>query len=234
MMNRKEIIKNLLLISCVIILFFLCAFVISLINPGLLETSDIFLRSAFFVIVTSMVVKLIYQIYGKPLTQEMKEEEIKEAEQKDGKQMVLKPTIGVLIFFLFLISMSVFAIFIQFTNFSLIIVIVGFMGFILWMWYAIPTFTFTENSVQIKSYLFYTFRINRKTVFRYADITSVSPDAEFESDQSNMYGFDRRYRIAISLNGTIRKYGLTAYNSDTIAKIYLRFREKLGDKVTIP
>jgi hypothetical protein len=238
MMERKEIIKNLLLISCVIILFFLCAFVLSIINPGLLEGYDIFLRSAFFVIVTSMVIKLIYQIYGKPLTQEMKEEEIKEADQKDRKQLLFKPPTGISIFFLFLILAGIGCFIIQ-VIFPLnhhadwSVGIVGFLfltGLSLFLWYSVPVFIFEEDLVQIKPYLFYVFGIDRKTIFRYVDIISVSPDAEFKN---NKYGFDSRYQIGISTNGTLQKYSLTYFDSEIIAKIYLRFKEKLGDKVTL-
>ena len=234
MMERKEIIKNVLIVFCVIILFFICALVIREINPELYGATRELQRIAFFIIVTSMILNLLYQIYRKPLTQEMKEEEIKEADQEEIRQSLFKPTIGVLIFFLL------------FTVGPLLIAIDQFIknkvdpGFILpalmtiavitFMWYIVPVFIFTEDSVQIKSFLFYFFRINRKTVIKYADITSVRPDPKFEG---NDFGMDRRFRIEISAGGTTKVWPVPLYNSDRVAKIYLRFREKLGDKVKL-
>ena len=235
MMERKEIIKNVLIIICVFVIFIIpWASVFGIKDPGLLGAAGEFQHSAGFVLITAMVLYLVYQTYGKPLTQEMKDEEIKEADQKERKQLLFKPTIGVSIFFLFFIFMSITAIIFQFrnyeVNFGLIIVILGFMVFLIWLWYTVPVFIFAEDSVYIKSHLSYLFGIDRKTIFRYTDITSVSPDAEIKS---NMYGVDSRHRMLITSNGTTQVYGLVFYNSDIIAKIYLRFKEKLGDKVKL-
>jgi hypothetical protein len=237
MMQRKEIIKNVLIIFCVFILLIIpWASVFGVQDPGLVGASREFQHIAFFVIITALVLQLIYRIYNKPLKQEMKEEEIREADQKDEKQLLFKPTIGFSVMFLFFISIPVFAIIFQFrdhkVNFGFIIALIGVMGLLIWLWYKMPVFTFTEDSVQIKSHLVYLFGIDRKTVFRYADITSVRPDAEAEG-KLNMYGYDRRHRIMISTNGATQVYVLVCYNPDIIAKIYLRFREKLGDKVTL-
>ena len=214
--------------------FFICALVLREINPELYGATRELQRIAFFLIVTSMILNLLYQIYRKPLTQEMKEEESRETDQKDRKQLLFKPTIGVSIMFMFFISISVFPIISQFTDnkadFGLTIALSGLMIFWIWAWYNTPVFIFTEDSVQIQSHLVYLLGINRKTVFRYADITSVNPDPKM----TGMFGFDSRYQIVISTNGTTQKYGLVWYNPDIIAKIYLRFREKLGDKAAIP
>ena len=231
MMERKEIIKNVLIIFCVIILFFICALVLREINPELYGATRELQRIAFFLIVTSMVLRLIYQIYNKPLTQEMKEEEIRETDQKEKKQLLFKPTFGGYGIFLFFILFSIFGILIQFisheVDFDLTIAGIVVMIIFFWAWYGMPVLIFTEDSVQIQSHLFYLLGIDRKTVFRYADITSVSPDAKM----NGMYGVGPKHQIVITSNGTTQKYSLVCYNSDIIAKIYLRFREKLGDKV---
>lgn len=235
MMERKEIIKNVLIVFCVFILLIIpWASVFGIQDPDLLEAALIFQRSAGFVLITSLVLYLVYQTYGKPLTQEMKEEEIRESDQKERKQLLFKPTIGLSGMFLFFLSIPVLAVFFQFrdhnVNFGSIIAYIGLIIIIILLWYTVTIFIFTEDSVHIKSHLVYLFGIDRKTVIRYADITSVSPDARIKGEY---YGVDRRYRIVISTNGTTQSYSLFGYNSDIIAKIYLRFREKLGDKVRL-
>lgn len=84
--------------------------------------------------------------------------------------------------------------------------------------------------MQIKSHLFYLLGIDRKDLIRYSDIMSVSPDPKIEA---NAWG-EPKHSIVISMNGTTKKYVLTLYNSEIIAKIWLRFKEKLGDKVIMP
>lgn len=236
MMERKEIIKNVLKILCVIILLIIpWASVFGIKNPGLLDAANLFQRGAFLVLVTAMVLQLIHQIKKKPLAQEMKEEEIKETDQKDTKQLLFKPATRGAIIIMFFISLPVSFFIIELirppVDLGLTIAGFGMSVFFTWEWWGLPVFIFTEDSVQIKSYLLYLLGIDRKTVIRYADITSVSPDAKIEG---NMYGIDKRNRIVISTNGTMQGYGLLHYNKDTVAKLYLRFEEKLGDKVTIP
>jgi len=233
MTKREEIIRNLWIIFCAFILAVIpWASVFGIQDPVLLGATREFQRIGFLLIGTAMALKIFYQIYEKPLTQDMKEEEIREADQKDGKQLLFKPTTGVLIFFILFIALFVAGVGGQFADnnvdLGFTIIGIGMIVFFTWMWYTIPTFTFTEDSVNIKSYLFYVLGIDRKTIIRYADITSVSPDPNVESTMSWL---DRRYRILISVNGTTQTYGFGFYNSDTIAKIYLRFGEKLGDKV---
>jgi Ca2+/Na+ antiporter len=235
MMQRKEIIRNFLIILCVFILAIISwASVIGIQDPGLLETAGIVQRSAGFVIVTALVLQLIYQTYGKPLTQEMKEEEIREAEQEDNKQVLFKPTIGVTIFFMLFILIFATGTIADLTNpksdFIFLIFGIVMTIFFIGLWYMTPVFIFSEDSVQIKSHLFYLSGIDRKTSIRFADITSVRPDPKIKG---TIYGLDRRYRILISMNGTSKFWILMFYNSDIIAKIYLRFREKLGDKVRL-
>ena len=231
-MERKKIIKNVLIILCVIVLFFLCTFVISILDPGLLEVADTFLGSAFLVLVTAMVGKLILQINKKPLAQEMKEEEIKEDDQNEKKQMLFKPAPRAAIILMVFISLPVLFFILELIRppieLGLTIGLFGFMAFFLWEWYALPVFIFAEDSVQINSYLLYLIGIDRKTVIRYEDITAVSPDAKIKDNQ---YGVPNKYRIMISANGTTQGYGLLHYNKATVAKLYLRFQEILGDKV---
>jgi hypothetical protein len=234
MMQRKEIIRNLFLIVCVCILTFIpWASVFGIQDPGLLGAAREIQRTMFFVIVTSMLLKIFYDIYMKPLTQQMKEEEIKETDQKDEKQLLFKPSVGVIIFLISFFAVgTIFGLINPKLGFNYTIIGIGFTVLFTWFWYKQPVFIFAEDSVQIKSDLLYLLGIDRKTVIRYPDITSVSPDAEAEAGL-NLCGFDRRHRMVISMNGTIHNYVLVFYNPDIIAKIYLRFREKLGDKVTL-
>ena len=234
MMERKEIIKNVLIIFCVILLFFLCAFIIGILDPGLLEGADTFLGSAFLVLVTAMVGKLILQIKKKPLAQEMMEEEIKEADQNEKKQMLFKPAPRGSIILIIFISLPVLFFILELirppVDPFLTIGGFGMSVFFFWGWTTLTVFIFAEDSVQIKPYPFYLLGIDWKTVIRFEDITSVSPDVKIKDNQ---YGLDNKYRIAISTNGTTQGYSLLHYNRDTVAKLYLRFQEKLGDKVTL-
>jgi len=235
MMERKEILKNLLIIAGVFILFGIpWASVFGIQDPALLEGAGIFQRSAGVVILTAIALHLVYQTLGKPLTKEMEEEEIREAEQKDEKQLLFKPSVGISVMFMFFLFLSVLAIFFQFrdhnVDFGSIGLIIGFMVFWIWLWYTVTVFIFTKDSVHIKPHLVYLFGIDWKTVIRYADITSVSPDARIKGD---FYGVDRRYRIVISTNGATKSFSLIGFNSEIIAKIYLRFKENLGEKVTL-
>jgi hypothetical protein len=47
------------------------------------------------------------------------------------------------------------------------------------------------------------------------------------------WGVEHKHSLMISMNGTTKGYGLGCYTDEKIAKIWLRFREKLGDKVTL-
>lgn len=180
-MRKREIISYLLLILCVLVLFIIpWAPVIGIQDPGLLGAAREIQHTMFFVIVTCLLLKIFYDIYMKPLKQEVKEQEIKEADQKDEKQLIFKPTIVVSVVFMGMILWFGFCIIIlanDNANLGLNVAGIGLILFFIWMWYLTPVFIFTEDSVQIKSHLFYLLGIDRKTVFRYADITSVSPDA---------------------------------------------------------
>ena len=233
-MERKEIIKNVLIIFCVFVLFAIpWASLFGINDPGLIETIRVFQRTGAFVILTGMVTRLIYQIYyNKSLAQEIKDEESKEADQKEKKQLLFKPPITASAVFLFFILMGIsFLIVAIFNNDVLWIISCSFCmtGFGLYFWYLTPVFIFTEDSVQIKSHLLYLLGIDRKTVIRYADITSVSPDA----NMNGTYGVQPMHRMMITSNGTTQAYGLGYYDPDVIGKIYLRFREKLGNKVKV-
>ncbi len=229
-MKSKENIKYLLLILCVLVLFIIpWAFVFGVKNEALKEEISVAQRTMGFLILTLIIVKIVYKIYGKPLKQEMNEEEIKEANQKDNKQLQFKPTIGVIIFFLFFIILGIWTIIeeIQKRNIDSFYIIVTLfqIAFFLYMWYTTPVFTFKEDSVQIKSFLFYVLGIDRKIIINYADILSVRPASKVKSKEF------RRYLIGISVKGAMKKWPLVFFNSDIIAKIYLRFKEKMGDRV---
>jgi len=70
------------------------------------------------------------------------------------------------------------------------------IAIIIVMWYITPVFIFAEDSVQIKSFLFYFFRIDWKTVIKYADITAVKP-----APKGTVSEEFRRYRLEIFMNG---------------------------------
>jgi len=232
-MERKEIVRYGLLIICVFALFAIpWALVIGVQDPGFIQTIGFFQRIAGTGLLTYIVITIIYQLYQKSLSQEMKEEEIKETDREEKKQLLFKPTIGVLIFFLLFTVGPLFTIIDQIIknkgNFNLISCSFIVIVIIFLMWYVTPVFIFAEDSVQIKSFLFYFFRIDWKTVIKYADITSVKPAPKGEAVEEL-----RRYRIEIFMNGKKKKNFLIFYNSDVVAKIYLRFKEKLGDKVKL-
>ena len=238
MMERKEIIKYSLMVLCIFVLSIIpWASVFGITNDGVVNSIEIFQRFAFFAVGTSSLMIIYNHFFVKPLTQEMREEGIKEADQKEKKQLVFKPPTGTAIFFLGLILLGIGGFLIQVifpvdhhANWSLGIFCFLFMTGVSLLWvYWMPVFILREDSVQIKPYLYYIFGIDRKAIFSYADITSLSPDAEFKSK----YGQDSRYQIVISMNGTIKKYVLNYFDSETVAKLYLRFQEKLGDKVSL-
>ncbi len=233
MTQWKETIRNLLnllIIACVIILLgFLGGFVSGILDFG--ETAGIIIRTAGLILLISLGMKLFSHFYTKPLTQEMKEEEIKEAEQKDEKQVVFKPSVGVSILFLIFISMSVISIIEYFTqpkaDPGLTIAMTGVGVIFLWLWYTVPVLIFTEDSVQIKSHLFYILGINRKTVIRYVDISSVGPNL----NGNYGWGVETKHSLMLSMNGITQGYTLYYFDDEIIAKIWLRFKEILGDKV---
>jgi hypothetical protein len=83
MIEKKEIVKNLLIIAGMIIFLFFCGLVIRIVDPGLFEVANTFFRYAFMIIIISMAVPLTYKIINDLQKQEMEEEEIKKADQKD-------------------------------------------------------------------------------------------------------------------------------------------------------
>lgn len=227
---------NLLIIACVIILFgFLGGFVSGILNLG--ETAGIIIRTAGLLLLISLGMKLFSHYYQKPLTQEMKEERIRESEQEDEKQLLFKPSNQIFFIFLFLIFMGILGFFERpfskdATNvdvFAWYLVCFFMIGLSLFLWYLQPVFIFSEDSVQIKSHLLYLLGIDRKTVIRFADITSVGPNMKGNYG----WGKEHKHSLMISMNGTVKGYGLGCYNDEKIAKIWLRFKEKLGDKVKL-
>jgi len=232
-MEKREFIRDIVLILCVFILFAVpWTTVFGVKNVAFIEGINSFQRLVGYLIVIFIVIRLIYKIYGKSLPQEMKEEAVKEADQKNKKQLLFKPTIGVILFFLFLILLGIGGFIDQVLlrpnnePFGYIVMSSILIGISLWLWYNTPVFIFAEDSVQIKSFLCYIFGIDRKTIIRYVDITSVEPD-------STIWYVFRRYRIGISVRETIKYFSLAFFNSDIIAKIYLRFKEKIGDRVIV-
>lgn len=227
---------NLLIIICVIILFgMLCGFFFGILDLG--ETAGIFLRTAGLVFLILLGMKLISLCYKKPPTKEMEEEGIEESDEKDEKQALFKPTTGYYIFILFLILLGIYVFFNTLLSKDAfngdvsygIISSLFMIGIGIYLWYTVPVFIFAEDSVQIKSNLFYFLGIDRKTVIRFSDITSMRPYINMESD-----GRWGTTPIVIFMNGTTLGYNLSGYDENEIAKIYLHFKEKLGDKVTMP
>jgi hypothetical protein len=103
MMERKETngsLLNLIVSICVIILSgILCGFVFGMLDLG--ETAGIFLRTAGLLLLIFLGMKLFSHYYKKPLTKEIEEEEIRESEQEDEKQLLFIPSVGVSIFLCF-------------------------------------------------------------------------------------------------------------------------------------
>ena len=232
-MQRKEIIWNLLIILFVFVLAMIpWASVIGIQDPGLIDAIGIFQRIAGTGIVIFIVITIMYQIYQKSLAQEMKEGEIKEIDQEEIRQSLFKPTTGVLVLFMiftFIPSVDIiYSLIKNQVDSGFIIPAFMTMAFFIFMWYITPVFIFKDDSVHIQSFLFYCFRIDWKTVIKYADITAVKPASKEE-----VFEEFRRYRIEIFMNGKRKKNFLIFYNSDVVAKIYLRFKEKLGDKVRL-
>jgi len=238
MMKGNERIRNLLnllIIACGIILFgFLGGFVSGILDLG--ETAGIILRTAGLLLLISLGMKLISRYSMKSPTQEMKEEGIGESEQEDEKQLLFKPSAQIFLIFLplILIGISGFihVVFLLKPDEDVLFWLVSsffLIGLSLFLWYLQPVFIFAEDSVQIKSHLLYLLGIDKKTVIRYADITSVGPNM----NGNYGWGKEHKHSLMISMNGTTKGYGLGCYTDEKIAKIWLRFREKLGDKVTL-
>jgi hypothetical protein len=237
-MKKKEIIRLFILILCISVLFFIpWTSVFGVKDEALKETIDVDQNNLGVFIVFILVLRFIYKNFLPSLPQDLKREEIKEADQEDRKQLLFKPRNRIILMYLFIslmgIWMCVYGILLRKPNEDPIIFIIGspfMIGIGLFILYIMPVFIFAEDSVHIKSFLLYIIGIDRKTVIKYADITSVGPDANFNS---NAYGIDRRNRLGISVGGTTTFWVLGFYTGDTIAKIYLRFKEKLGDKVIL-
>ncbi len=223
---RKSIrdLLELLIVVCVPTLFLmLLVVVLGLADLG--GPAGIIIQVAGLILIISLGMDWVFHYYS---------EEIRESKQEDEKQVLFKPTVGMLIFFMIFTFIPAFDIIysliknkaefdLTFSTFSSILLLVLFT----WLWYLQPVFIFTEDSVQIKSFLFYFFRIDRKTVIRYADIISVGPNMKGNYG----WGVEPMHSVMISMNGTTHGYGLACFDYETVAKIWLRFREKLGDKV---
>lgn len=126
MMERKEFFWNLLFILFVFVLAMIpWASVFGIQDPGLLEAAGMMQRGAAAIIILSLIIRMIRYTDlsrlidlgdSKPLTKEMEEEEIKEAEQKDEKQLLFKPTLGVSVMFTFFIALPLILIISQFID----------------------------------------------------------------------------------------------------------------------
>jgi len=85
MISRKAIVKNLLIIACVIIFLFISGLVIRIVAPGLFDVANTVFRYAFMILIISMAVPLTYKIINNLQKQEMEEEGIRKADQKEEK-----------------------------------------------------------------------------------------------------------------------------------------------------
>ena len=107
-MEKKEIIRDLLLILCVFVLFVIpWTSVFGVENEAVVEAIGLAQRYVGLFILLWLVLKLIYKIYGKSLRQEVTEEEIKEADQEDKKQLLFKPRNRIIIIYLFIILLCI-------------------------------------------------------------------------------------------------------------------------------
>lgn len=164
MMKGKERIRdllNLLIIACGIILFgFLGGFVSGILNLG--ETAGIILRTAGLLLLISLGMKLVSQYSMNSLTQEMKEEGIRESEQEDEKQLLFKPTTGSILIFLFLILIGI-VLFLEGIDMTILkksnenvfgIFIGSFfmIGLSLFLWYLQPVFIFAAQLCQLATH----------------------------------------------------------------------------------
>jgi hypothetical protein len=234
MINKRKIIKYLLLVLGVSIL---CTIpwpsVLGIKDPDIIDSIVVFQRFMAFIILTPLLTAIVYQIFVKPLPQQVMEEEVKEAHQKNNGPSLFKPPIWVLIFFILLIYLSTWNLidlFIKGGKVDINDILIAIVGISLstWIWYFVPVFSFTEDSVQIKSYLFYVFGIDRKTIIKYADIVSVGPVPKGTDEIREPF---RKYFIVISTEEKSNKYYL--FFNNNAEKIYLRFQKKLGDKVKL-
>lgn len=240
MTQRWDNIGNVLIFIIILLVTTLLGFLGGFVSGmfGLGVTAGIFLIYAGLGLIIVLCVNFFSQYYTKHLMHEMKEEENREAEQKDEKQLLFKPTASFIIFLLFVIVFGISGFFNMFlskdaTNtdaFVWFICNLFIIGFGLFFWYMLPVFLFAEDSVHIKSHLFYFLGIDRKTVIWYADITSIGPNKRGNYG----WGVGPEHSLMISMNETTQGYGLFGFDDEIIAKIWLRFKEKLGDKVTMP
>lgn len=99
----------------------------------------------------------------------------------------------------------------------------GIAIFMAWLLYKTPVYTFTKNSLQIESFLFHFFRIDEKKMIKYEDIIS----AKISRIKGISYAM---YALFITTkNEKKKRYSLVS--DDITAKIFLCFREKIGDRI---
>jgi hypothetical protein len=228
-MKSKENIKYILLILCVLVLFVIpWAFVFGVKNEALKEEISVFQRSAVFIILTPIIVAIIYKVFKlKTVKQEIKEREAKKTDN-DSEEKQFKPPLTIIVVILSMLFTGVSSLFLPEhpgDDKGAKFFISGFpIAFSLWWWYTSLVFTFTDDYLQIESALFHFFHIDRKKIFKYEDITRAKieriPRAPYEM-----------YALFISTNNEKKKRYPLFLNDDAVAKIYLHFKEKIGDRV---
>ncbi len=229
MKNRRNI-KYLLLILCILVLVIPWGFVFGVKNEALNRQIGIFQRTAGLIILTPIIVAIIYKVFKlKTVKQEIKERETNKNDQKDGREKQFKPPLTIIVVILFMLFGGVSALLFlpedpaddkgaKFVGSGFLI------AFSLCWWYTSLVFTFKEEYLQIESALFHFFHINRKKIFKYEDISH----AKIERIPGSPY---EMYALFISINKEKRKRYPLFLNDDAVAKIYLLFKEKIGDRI---
>ncbi|HVP25600.1 MAG TPA: hypothetical protein VMS81_06430, partial [Methanomicrobiales archaeon] len=129
-MKKKEIIRLFILILCISVLFFIpWTSVFGVKDEALKETIDVDQNNLGVFIVFILVLRFIYKNFLPSLPQDLKREEIKEADQEDRKQLLFKPRNRIILMYLFIslmgIWMCVYGILLRKPNEDPIIFIIG-------------------------------------------------------------------------------------------------------------
>ncbi len=223
MKNRKNI-KYLLLILCILILIIPWGYIFDVQDEISKGNIQIFQRTAALLLLIPIVVAIIYKVFRlKTLKQEIKDE----VNRKDTeKEQQFGPSLGQILFFVFFISMGIYNLLLPRSNgedkgFEL--AVAGMSIFIAWLWYRIPVFIFTKNSLQIESSLFYFFHIDIRKTIRYEDILS----AKIDRVKGVPYAL---YTLVIFTETEKIRYPLS-FSDDVTAKIYICFKGKINERI---
>ncbi|MFZ2970329.1 MAG: hypothetical protein WA063_04230 [Minisyncoccia bacterium] len=217
-------IKYLLLILYVIALIIPWSFVFGIQDEDLRNSIGIFQRTAALILLTPIIVVIIYKAFRLKTLKQLINDGTNKIDTK--KEQQFGPPWGLVIFFMGWIPVGVINIF------SLILYGIdglqevagsGLAVFMVWLLYKTPFYTFTKNSLQIESFLFHFFHINRKKMIKYEDIVS----AKISRIKGTSYAM---YALFITTKDEKKKrYPLVS--DDITAKIYLCFKEKIGDRI---